>query len=617
MRRLLLATLAIAALMPVQPAMAAPSHWRQESVASDYAAAALVERYRIWRGGAAFEAMTAARYQGEVVTGDMRGLTSMLMTADGDMVTSTDFGVIKSGRARRGSSGWALTPAGQVEELAPDVARDLEREATLGFDRLLRNPERLRRLPDAELDARTWAVAAIDFGDNDRRELYLDPGTGALHAIRIVRDRRETLTRLSEWRSVAGVRMPHRVETSGDAGTPDSTVIWSKIEVNPTVTEADFTRPVVRTRYRIANGAHTTGFMPFDLFAGTRIYIPAEVNGATTEVLLDSGAEMTVLSTSFARQLGLKTEGQVAAVGTGGVGQAQFAKGVTISLGDITFEDMTVAVIDLDGIGQQIGRALPVVLGKDAFNAFVIDVDFPGKRIAFHEADMFEAPEGMVEQPLTSTGSIRAVPMSIEGRPPALFDFDTGNGGTLIVYPAYAEANGLLDRPRSTVMSGAVGGMRESAIMTVARVSIGGMDLNNVPAVVPPPGPSAVDSDRVAGNVGLGILARFRMVTDFKRGKVYLSAPAETLAQPFPKDRLGLSLRKTPDAIVVQRVSPNSPAAAAGWQAGELIIAIDGRPHHQLGPQDLRAVITGAAGRTVTLTLADGSTRQLQARDFY
>ena len=39
-----------------------------------------------------------------------------------------------------------------------------------------------------------------------------------------------------------------------------------------------------------------------------------------------------------------------------------------------------------------------------------------------------------------ATGSIRAVPLSVEGREPVLFDFDTGNGGALIIYPAYAEA---------------------------------------------------------------------------------------------------------------------------------------------------------------------------------
>ena len=97
-----------------------------------------------------------------------------------------------------------------------------------------------------------------------------------------------------------------------------------------------------------------------------------------------------------------------------------------------------------------------------------------------------------------------------------------------------------------------------------------------MPTVFPPAGPSAVDSDRTAGNVGLGVLGRFRLVTDFAGGRLWLGGDPAALAQPFPRDRLGLGLRKEGDVIVVQRVSPNSPAAEAGWSAGERIVAIDG-----------------------------------------
>ena len=46
-----------------------------------------------------------------------------------------------------------------------------------------------------------------------------------------------------------------------------------------------------------------------------------------------------------------------------------------------------VIAIPLTIIGQALGRPLPVILGKDAFNALVVDVDFPNRRIAFHEID--------------------------------------------------------------------------------------------------------------------------------------------------------------------------------------------------------------------------------------
>jgi len=577
----------------------------------------VLERYRQWRGGEAFEALSSVRSSGTMTASGLEGVIQQIATARGDLRRDIDLGIIRTASARKGGEGWTLTPSGQIEAIADTAAEDLRRDALLLFEAVLDDPARLDRKDDAVRDGRTFAVVAVDFGDDDVHELYLDPDSGALHGLRRVRNRREAFVRFDDWRMVEGVRMPF-AERSSDAMGEEAAVRWTSVEANPELAAEAFARPSLAAAHAIAGGAPSTGFMPFDLFAGSRIYIPATVNGVETEVLLDSGAEMTVLDKGFAERLGLTASGEVAAVGVGGVGSAQFASGVNIELDGITFADRTVAVIDLAAIGQAIGRPLPVILGKDAFNGLILDIDFPGRRIAFHEREGFTTPDGLTEVPLVSTGPLRAIPLSIEGRPPVLFDFDTGNGGALIIYPAYAEAEGLLEgRPRSTVMAGAVGGIRESGLATIRSLDLAGFEVHDVPTVFPPAGPSAVDSDRTAGNVGLGVLGRFRLVTDFAGDRLWLGADPATLAQPFPRDRLGLSLRKEGDAIVVQRVSPNSPAAEAGWTAGERIAAIDGAPAAELDAAALRSVLSDPAGRTVLLTLDTGEIRVLESRDFY
>src|SRR5690606_30660403 len=155
---------------------------------------------------------------------------------------------------------------------------------------------------------------------------------------------------------------------------------------------------------------------------------------------------------------------------TGGVSSAQFVSGVTLQVGSLTLPDMTVAILDLEAIAGMLGRPLPVILGKDAFNDLIVDVDFPNHRIAFHEPAGVAPPQDARQVSLMeSAGGLRSVEVSIEGRPPVPFDFDIGNGGSVLVFPVYAQAEGLLeDRPSSTVMSGAVGGAREARIATLA-----------------------------------------------------------------------------------------------------------------------------------------------------
>ncbi|MBU2168317.1 MAG: aspartyl protease family protein [Alphaproteobacteria bacterium] len=579
----------------------------------------VVDRYRSWRGGAAFEALDAVRLEGRIEASGLQGTLVVLAEADGDMRRDQDLGVVRSVSARHGAGGWVLTNGGQIEALSPHAAEDLRRDALLRFEGVLDDPSRLSRRPDVVVEGRTLAVIAVDFGpDADEHELWIDPQTGELYGVRTVRDRRESVVTFGDWRVVDGVRMPFLEQITDETGAPGE-VRWSVVDLDPTVETSAWARPDVTAAHRMAaEGAPDSGAIRFDLYAGTRIYIPATVNGTQTEVLLDSGAEMTVLDLAFAESLGLELEGEVAAVGTGGVGEARFARGVAVDLGGIAFVDRTVAVIDLAAIAQALGRPLPVILGKDAFNALVVDIDFPARSLTFHEPAGYVPPEGATELALVSSGAIRAVPVSIEGRPPVLFDFDTGNGGALILYPAYAEAEGLLDgRSATTVMSGAVGGVRESGLATIGSLEIGGFEVSDIPTVFPPAGPSAVDADRTAGNIGMGVLGRFRLVTDFASNRLWLSATPEALAAPFAKDRLGLGIRLDSGVIVVTRVSPGSPAEGAGLVAPARIVAVDGRPAAEMDAAALRAMLTSPAGREVVLTLEDGTTVTLVAREFY
>ncbi|ABF88131.1 hypothetical protein MXAN_6280 [Myxococcus xanthus DK 1622] len=582
----------------------------------------LLARHLAWRGGDAFTQLESIHATGKSVTGGLQGPMEYWSHRDGRARRDVDYGVMRQSMTITPDGGWKLNASGQVEDASPTDARDVRHQVALDFGAALRGSAgaTLALQPDAERDGRAWKVVRVTFGDEDLYDLFLNEADGALHGLRIREDNVTRFVRLGDWRQVQGVRIPFLEEVLTDNPDSDSRTVVEALELNVPIPSAVFERPQDVRKAIFAKGHHSTGFIPFEFFDENRVYIPARVNGQATQVLLDSGAEMTVVDTAYARELGLKTQGQLAAVGSGGHAQAQLAGGVDITLGNLRLTGLTVAVINLSEVARLIGHPLPVVLGKESFNQLVVDVDFPNRRVAFHDASRFKAPPRAVRLPLVeSAGGQRAVQISIEGRPPIPVLFDVGNGGALSLFPAYWQQAGLLTERRSSrTLSGAVGGLRERDVATLKDIQLAGITLKDVPTVFDDAGKSISASDRLLGNLGLAVLGRFRMITDYATDTLMLVPDARALRQPFRKDRSGLIALPAEGRLVVKLVAPGSPAAGSGWKEGDEIIAIDGKP---IGPDyagtELARWRYRAAGQTVMLTLKDGSKRRLTLRDYY
>lgn len=95
------------------------------------------------------------------------------------------------------------------------------------------------------------------------------------------------------------------------------------------------------------------------------------------------------------------------------------------------------------------------------------------------------------------------------------FDFDLGNSSPLIVYAAYRDRAHLLDGKRqSLTLTSGVGGAKPDKMATVGSIALGGVQMTQVPAAFPDAGDDVVSSDRTAGNIGLAVFKRFRLLTD-------------------------------------------------------------------------------------------------------
>lgn len=249
---------------------------------------------------------------------------------------------------------------------------------------------------------------------------------------------------------------------------------------------------------------------------GNRLYLPVTLNGAETQALLDSGAEMTLVHAGFASEAGLTAFGADVAKGTGaGTQSVQFAEGVTLAAAGVELREQMVAIMDLTDISERVvGYPLTVVLGRELFDAGIFEIDISQGHFARISPD--DVPMA-APLPLSDANGIKQVEVVVAGVP-VMADFDLGNGNEMLLSPAFAERAGLLapDNILGTKSGGGIGGPVERTLVSVPALEIGGHSLTGLTAAV---GPKADGAD---ANIGVSILREFRIVADFAGNRIWL-----------------------------------------------------------------------------------------------
>jgi hypothetical protein len=288
-------------------------------------------------------------------------------------------------------------------------------------------------------------------------------------------------------------------------------------------------------------------------------------------------------------------------------------------VGELTLGPVVAASLDLSDIEWRLGRTMPVILGKEVFHALAVDIDYPNGRIRFLDPEKFryEGP-GRRLAVLPGADGHKLLTLSVEGLPEALVTLDTGQGGALTLFKRYADDNRLLDNRRtSRAFGGGVGGTVEFAVARLKTVTIAGFELHDVPTAFHGDDVGgAFDTTKQAGNLGTGILNRFRVIFDYKHDCLWLE-PGAGFDEPHLWDRTGLTVHRDDTALVVEHVAPGSPADAAGWQPGERITALD----DTLVDGDWWKIWAewsrSAPGVMAKLTMADGTVRTLALADYF
>jgi len=604
----------LAALLLLAPGPSA----RAAAPADNADAAETLASARRAAGGDAWETIRTLHAVGKVEIGGLSGrLETWVDLASGRYADRFELGPASFAQGFDGSRAWSADTSGQAKI---DDSADARETAT--------NEAYRRSFAFWFPGRRTASIAGPDTrrdGERSFRSVRVSPEGG--HPFGIWFDEKtsladriveasggETSTVLfSDYQAVSGARFPRGIRVTNGQPQYDQKISLETIEVNASIAASVFAvPPPPPPDFFFANGATSTT-VPFEI-VNEHIALDVRLNGhGPHRIYCDTGGS-NVITPDLARELGVVSSGALQGTGTGeGSADVGLAKIDSIQIGDATIRRQIFAVFDFSSLATLDGSPIPGLVGYEVFKRFVVTIDYEKRKLTLTQPSAFRYAGHGTEVPLAFHGTKAQVQGSIDGIPGA-FDIDTGSRASLDISRPFVEDHDLVKRygARVETISGwGLGGPVRSLLARAGTLTLGGIEIPGVVALLSRQQTGGLADPSIAGNVGAGILRRFTLTFDYPGKRIFFEKNA-SFAAPDTFDRAGFWINAAPGAFEIVDIVAGGPAAEAGLRAGEKIIAIDDRP---IAGSDLSAfrkrLRTDAPGTRVrlTVTASDGTTR--------
>lgn len=330
------------------------------------------------------------------------------------------------------------------------------------------------------------------------------------------------------------------------------------------------------------------------------LYLTATVNGKRVRLILDTGAQMNVLTPEAAKKLEVPEGTPIQASGAGSQRvSASISQLRSMEVGGARVEGESVLIVDLPKVLEVDG-----LVGYGFFRHFVTTVDYESQQITFSKSETYQPDPSAAEIPMKMVNGTPNVEISVQGVQ-TWFHVDTGAGGNLVLFNPFVEANKLKDAypNRLTTMTGmGVGGFTLGELTRMKTVKIGPYDLPELIVEFSSQKSGAFASAQYGGNIGYDVLRRFRLTLDAQKQKAYLTK-SKAFNEPTLANRSGLFMDMKGKDHVVLGVTPKSPAADAKIEPGDILRSVNGKPASEIPAILLREYFRRPAGTKLEMTL--------------
>lgn len=308
--------------------------------------------------------------------------------------------------------------------------------------------------------------------------------------------------------------------------------------------------------------------LPFLGDEANRVYVDLAPEGSSRpfRLMLDTGATDTILTPRVAKALGVHIRR---------LKQAPYRRKTRLGR-DVLFYVDTRRSDTASRTGFEYG-----VLGGGFLKDYVVEIDFPARRVRFLDRKRFEVPEsvdtpGEAVLPLSIVSNRPGLEVTISGAKNTLL-LDTGANIPLLLSGAVATESSVASDPIPGFEFAGTMGQAETEFGIAEEVRVGPFRFDHVPAVVAPKGwyNIGLPGDSV---IGYDLLAQFVVRIDYPRGRLWLEQVADPrvtwFGQPWSEvEQVGVQLAATEgqDAYRVELLLPGGVADRREIRVGDIL----------------------------------------------
>lgn len=388
-------------------------------------------------------------------------------------------------------------------------------------------------------------------------------------------------------------------------------------------------------RFRVVvpeNAAHVVS-VPFKV-AGGWILVRAVVDSDTASLVLDTGAEWTLVNRRWAKRAGARpylSARQGKPLRFAPFDSADWAFLDTMKLdGGVLVVNHWLMLDSADAelrLREASGRPVEGVLGQEVLQQFAMEIDNDAQLLRLHDVRYYAYRGSGVIVPFVDSTRPIVEGFFFTNRGDSLkarLLLDTGaSHDCLILRTSFVERQGL-QRAWEPVVEGhpliSLEGPLQVLVGRAPRLRLGPLVIDSLTVTLGKDQRGLLADSTYDGIVGNRFLRNSRLVLDYQQRRVIVE-PTALFRLDCGYDRSGVafSADSTFKVFAVRSVLPHSPAADVGLRVGDRLVSLDDRPASDLDLEDIRrALMTDGAVRELSIARgADTSRVRLILRQLF